>query len=226
MLQDIQNIWNFSVTFNDIASNLLIALISASIIAFFYRISNNGQSYSSQFISSLILLSLVTSLVIMVIGNNLARAFGLVGAMSIIRFRSSIKETIDIVFIFFALVIGMASGVKLYSIAIFGSVFIGVISWVLSKSSKIFMKRKDFLLEFTYDTIAEQNTKPSYLQLINEYCKKNLLINMKSTGIGEIFSYSFYVNLKDEDDYTEFLKKFKNSEGIKDVNIFFDNEDI
>jgi uncharacterized membrane protein YhiD involved in acid resistance len=226
MLQDLQNIWNFSVTFNDIASNLLIALVSASIIAFFYRASNNGQSYSSQFISSLILLSLVTSLVIMVIGNNLARAFGLVGAMSIIRFRSAVKETIDIVFIFFALVIGMAAGVKLYSIAIYGSVFIGVISWVLSKSSKIFMKRKDFLLEFTYDTLAEIETTPSYLKLLTEYCRKSMVINMKSTGIGEIFSYNYYINLKNEDEYTEFIRKLKKAEGIKDVNIFFDNEEV
>jgi uncharacterized membrane protein YhiD involved in acid resistance len=226
MLQELQNIWNFSVTFNDIASNLLIALIASSIVAFFYRISNNGQSYSSQFISSLILLSLVTSLVIMVIGNNLARAFGLVGAMSIIRFRSAIKETIDIVFIFFSLVIGMASGVKLYSIAIYGALFIGLISWVLSKSSKMFVKKKDFLLEFTYDTGKEENGNPVYLKLINEYCRKSMPLNMKSTGMGEIFSYSYYVNLKDEDDYTDFIKKIKNSDGIKDVNIFFDNEEI
>jgi len=54
----------------------------------------------------------------MVIGNNLARAFGLVGAMSIIRFRTAIKETQDIIFIFFALAIGMASGVGLHGISI------------------------------------------------------------------------------------------------------------
>ena len=226
MLQDIQNIWNFSVTFNDIASNLLVALMSGLIIAFFYRISNNGQSYSSQFISSIILLALITSLVIMVIGNNLARAFGLVGAMSIIRFRSAVKETIDIVFIFFALVIGMAAGVKLYSVAIYGAVFIGIISWVLSKSSKLFLKKKDFLLEFTYDTSSESDSKPSYLPVMKEFCRKNLLVNMKSTGVGEIFNYSFYINLKNEDDYAEFLQKFKKSTGIKEVNIFFDNEEL
>jgi len=226
MLQDLQSIWNFSVTFNDIVSNLLIALLSGIIVAFFYRISNNGQSYSSQFISSIILLTLITSLVIMVIGNNLARAFGLVGAMSIIRFRSAIKETIDIVFIFFALVIGMAAGVKLYSIAIYGALFIGIISWLLSKSSKLFLKKKDFLLEFNYDTSSETDTDPSYTNVIKEFCKKNLLINMKSTGTGRIFNYSLYINLKNEDEYVDFLRKLKNAKGITDVNIFFDSEEI
>jgi uncharacterized membrane protein YhiD involved in acid resistance len=98
----------------------------------------------------IIVLALITSVVIMVIGNNLARAFGLVGAMSIIRFRTAIKETQDIIFIFFALAIGMASGVGLHALALASTIFIGLILFVLTKTSAASPSKKDFLLQFSF----------------------------------------------------------------------------
>jgi hypothetical protein len=90
---------------------LSVALFAGLILTCLYRITYKGAGYTAGFVGSIILLTLITALVIMVIGNNLARAFGLVGAMSIIRFRTAVKDVMDIVFIFFALAVGMASGV-------------------------------------------------------------------------------------------------------------------
>lgn len=78
---------------------------------------------------------MITAIVIMVIGNKLARALGVVGAMSIIRFRTAVKDAADIMFIFFALSIGLAAGVKLYSIAFFGTLFVGGVYHVITKFS-------------------------------------------------------------------------------------------
>ena len=92
------------------------------IVPLIYRFTYKGPGYSESFF-----LSVITSLVIMVIGDNLARAFGLVGTLSIIRFRTAIKDTMDIVYIFLGLTIGMAAGIGYHKIAIAGTIMIGLI---------------------------------------------------------------------------------------------------
>src|SRR5882672_2363406 len=111
----------------EFAANLMIALGCGIVIALVYRFTYRGASYSATFVNALVLLALITSVVILVIGNNLARAFGLVGAMSIIRFRTAVRDVQDIVFIFFSLTVGMAAGVGLNSVAIGGTIFVSVI---------------------------------------------------------------------------------------------------
>ena len=97
MLQDFQNILIFSITIGEVIGNIMVALICSFIISLVYRWTYRGTSYSVSFVNSIVSLAMITALVIMVIGNNLARAFGLVGAMSIIRFRTAVKDTQDIV---------------------------------------------------------------------------------------------------------------------------------
>ena len=75
--------------------------------------------------SSLVTLAMITAVVIMAIGNNLARAFGLVGAMSIIRFRTAVKDTQDLVFIFLALAMGSAAGVGFHRLAVVATLVVG-----------------------------------------------------------------------------------------------------
>ena len=108
------------------ATNLAVALMCGLIVARFYRWVTHRSSNANNFVSALIVLAMITCIVIMVIGNNLARAFGLVGAMSIIRFRTAVKDVRDIVFIFFSLAGGMAAGVGLTAISLGGIVVIGL----------------------------------------------------------------------------------------------------
>ena len=81
-----------TIFFFDVLINLVAALVMGFAIAFLYRKTYRGYSYSSSFVQTLILITMITAIVIMVIGNNLARAFGLVGAMSIIRFRTGVGQ--------------------------------------------------------------------------------------------------------------------------------------
>jgi len=101
----------FPVTGFEIITNITVALVCGLFISWLYRHTYKGPGYSITFVNSMVFLAMITAVVILVIGNNLARAFGLVGAMSIIRFRTAVKETQDIVYIFFALSVGMAAGV-------------------------------------------------------------------------------------------------------------------
>ena len=84
-------------------------------IGLVYRLTHRGISYSQSYVQTLVMMGMVVSLIMLVVGSNIARAFALVGALSIIRFRNAIKETRDVGFIFFAMAIGMATGTRFYT---------------------------------------------------------------------------------------------------------------
>ena len=223
MLDDFQNILNVSISIGEVLANLSVALICGILIAFFYRITYRGPGMSYSFINSLIVLALITAVVIMVIGNNLARAFGLVGAMSIIRFRTAIKETQDIIFIFFALAIGMASGVGLHILAIVSSLSIGIILFALTKLNVANPSHRDFLLQFTFSSNGGYEEAP-FIKVFEKFCKNVKLINTKAMMEGDQLELSYHVNLKEPKFVAEFIKQLKDSKGVSQVNLFFDEE--
>lgn len=223
MIQDFQSI-TFGFTFSNVIKNLLISLLCGFIVSVFYRLSYRGISYSSVFVSSLIALSMITAMVIMVIGNNLARAFGLVGAMSIIRFRTAIKDTQDIVFIFFALAVGMASGVGFHVIALVGVFLVGSIILLLSKLNYGVVKKKDYLVQFTYSgTSGEEGG--SYLDILRKHCKNFNLVNIRSISPDRI-EVSYHVRLKDKSRIKDFVYELGKVKGVSGINLYLDEEEI
>ena len=165
---------------------------------------------------------MITSIVIMVIGNNLARAFGLVGSMAIIRFRLAIKDTQDIVFIFFALAAGMAAGVGLHMIAIAGTIFIGIVILLLSKSNYASPYKREYLLQFQFS--SDDDEASPYVPVLKKYCKKYKLINIKSLGENELLELSYYVILKSKERGKEFISQLEHIERVTNINLFFEEE--
>lgn len=113
------------LTLWETAFGLFMSLACALMIAWVYRYTHKGMGYSQSYVQSLVLASLVTTVVMLVIGSNIARAFSLVGALSIIRFRNAIKETRDVAFLFFVMVVAMANGTRFHSVALVATGFIG-----------------------------------------------------------------------------------------------------
>lgn len=97
---------------------IFLSFILTFAIATIYRLTHTGARYSQSFVQTIIIMGIVVSVVMIVIGNNIAVAFGLVGAFSIIRFRSAMNDPKDIAFIFFGMVAGISSGLGYYMIAI------------------------------------------------------------------------------------------------------------
>lgn len=115
---------------------ILVSFACSIIISLTYRATHRTPGYSQAFVHTLALISVVTSVIMVVIGSNIARAFSLVGAMSIIRFRNAVKETRDVGFLFLGIATGMASGTRFYSLALMSA---GLICMLL-----ILMERLDF----------------------------------------------------------------------------------
>lgn len=121
----LENISEFSVL--DTVIGLAVALVIGLFIFVVYKKTLTGVMYSSSFALTLVGLSLVTTLVIMAVTSNVVLSLGMVGALSIVRFRTAIKEPVEIVFLFWSLAVGIVIGAGMIPLAVIGSVIIGLI---------------------------------------------------------------------------------------------------
>ena len=109
------------MTWEQILMNLCMAAILGFLIYLSYAISHRGTIYSRKFNASLVMLTVLTGTVMTVIGNNIALSLGMVGALSIVRFRTAVKDSRDTVYIFWTIIAGICCGVGDYTVAAFGS---------------------------------------------------------------------------------------------------------
>ena len=203
-----------------VIANLLMALICGVIISLSYRSTSDRLNYSPTFVRANVVLAMITALVIMVIGNNLARAFGLVGAMSIIRFRTAVKDVQDIVYIFFALAAGMAAGVGLKAIALFGTLLISLILFFLHRVRYASPSKHQFLVQFQ---CALPEGDAPYSPVFQRLGKKVRLVNMHSVGTGDLFEMAFYIELRDREQRNELMRDLNRLEAIRNVRFYFDD---
>jgi len=206
----------------DFAASLFVALGCGILIALVYRFTYRGASYSPSMVNSLVLLSLITAVVILVIGNNLARAFGLVGAMSIIRFRTAVRDVLDIVFIFFALAIGMAAGVGLNSVAIIGTLFICLIIILLDSIGFGAPPREKHLLQLTYD--ASPQGEAELDKVMKKYCRQIKLMNVRQLAGKENLEAFYHFSFRNRKKENEFVQALRDLGFVSQVNLFFEEE--
>lgn len=197
---------NFSVL--DLALTLFISFLIGLFIYTIYKKTFNGVMYSRNFNVSLVSLAMITTLVIMAISSNIILSLGMVGALSIVRFRTAIKDPIDIVYLFWAIAAGIVTGAGLYLLAILGSLLVGIM-----------------LLAFTYKTSTEipymlvancssNEAEKRFLNVLTEQVKR---INVRSKAVrgGQDIELTVEVRLKNED--TDFVNELAAMEGVNDL---------
>lgn len=222
MLEGLELIDIFRPSIFDFAANLFVSLGCGILIALVYRFTYRGASYSPSLVNSLVLLSLITTVVILVIGNNLARAFGLVGAMSIIRFRTAVRDVLDIVFIFFSLSIGMAAGVGLNSVAIIGTLFISLIIILLDSAGFATPPRQKHLLQVSYT--ASPETDLALQAVLKKYCRHIQLMNIRQLAGKESMEAFYHLSFRNLKKDNEFVQALRNLYFVTQVNLFFEEE--
>jgi len=119
----------FSVT--DVAIALALSFVLSMLIAWVYRATHRNVSYSQSYVQTLVILGMLVSVIMLVVGSNIARAFALVGALSVVRFRNAIKETRDVGFIFLVMAVGMAVGTRFYTLGAVAAVTISLVIYLM-----------------------------------------------------------------------------------------------
>lgn len=190
------------LTTQEMFMHILMSLIFGIVIYISYRLSHIGTIYSKKFNTSLTVLSTLTGMVMTVIGNNVALSLGMVGALSIVRFRTAIKDSRDTVYIFWAIIVGICCGVGDYTVAAFGSIavfFILLIFGNVKNDDRILLiirarKNVERNIESTIFTYFERkailkvkNTTQESVEFIYELPQKAYkMINTKSKNITEM----------------------------------------
>ncbi|MBD3376424.1 DUF4956 domain-containing protein [candidate division KSB1 bacterium] len=203
-------------------ANMLTALLFGLLVAAVYRLTFKGASYSASFVITLIMITLVTSMVIMVIGSNLARAFGLVGAMSIIRFRAAIKEIRDIGYVFFALAVGMAAGSGNHAVGIVGVITISIV--LLGLYLVRFGQHDDHMFFLKFWIMPDQQTMQIYHPVFSKYLSHHQLLAVRSARLGEYLECSFRVTFRESFRRSEFVSDLSRLEGIERVALLMGEE--
>jgi len=157
----------------DVVVALFVTLMCASIIVWTYRNTYQGVLYQRSFSVTIVLAALVTTSIIMVISGNLVLSLGMVGALSIVRFRAAIKDPLDIVYMFWAISIGIANGVAYMKVSITATILLSIVM--------VFMKRMP-LSDSPYLLVVKYNSDISsdIINIVNENSKRS---KMKSKSV-------------------------------------------
>ncbi len=187
-----------------IIATLLVSTLCGAIVYLTYRFFYRGVVYSENFNILIVLTTVVTAFIIMTISANIVLSLGMVGALSIVRFRAAVKDPLDIGFLFWGIAAGITAGAQLYFVAVIGTVVIAVIYILLTLLKK---ERRSYLLIVRYKAAEEMNVN-------------GLLGNMKyrlknKTQTGERIELTIEVKIKNND--VSYVSRFNEIEGVESV---------
>ncbi len=201
-----------------IALSLLLAFVLGQVLAWLYYFTHSGLSYSRAFVQSLILITVIVSMVMSTIAGSFVVAVGLMGALSIIRFRNIIKNTRDIAFIFMALVIGMACGSQRYVIAIMGSSCIYAIILYLYFSEFGSHRPHNAFLRFSLPEYVDAGHP--VIKVLNKFCGTHTMISSQGGDTEALLvEYAYQVMLKNVSKNEQMLSELHKVQGIQNVSL-------
>lgn len=195
--------------------NILATFVIALIISWVYQKTHYGISYSRSFLTTLVIMAVLSSVAMMILSNNLVRALGVLGIFALIRFRTIIKDTRDIAYLFFALAMGMAIGTNNYVIAAISTIMISFIILLLAKYNFGSAVKNGFLLvlltgkDFSFD-----NT----VKFIDKHVSSKQFLQAKTQSDGDQ-EYYFSILFSQNSDFGEFVRQIKAIPGVRTVEL-------
>ena len=210
---EIVNIQDLTSEFSilDVVLVLALSFALSAYIGWIYQKTHRGTSYTQSFVFTLVLNGMVVALVMMIVGSNIARAFSLVGALSIIRFRNAVRETRDVGFIFFTMAIGMAVGTKFYLLAVIGAAIISLVILLMTRFDWYARPMSNQILRIQipdgtpFDTLFDR--------AFVRYTSSSELISADSVNGGTLTELTYSIGMKKSNQVQGFLAELRNLNG-------------
>lgn len=203
----LESVTEFSVI--DTVIGLLFALVLGLFILMIYKKIFAGIMYSTGFAMSLVGLTLVTTLVIMAVTSNVVLSLGMVGALSIVRFRAAIKEPMEIVFLFWSLAVGIVVGAGIIPLAVIGSIIIGIILVVFASRKQ---NKTPYILIVDCDNDkAEENATELIGKAVEKHIIKSKTVNASSIELT--------MEIRVKNDETSFVNKLNGIAGVRSATL-------
>jgi len=213
-LEELGGLGNLSINVGRILLALLLALALGFLIYYVYKKTFQGVVYSRSFNFSLVLTAMVTALVILPITSNLMLSLGMVGALSIVRFRAAIKEPLDIGYMFWAISVGITTGAGFYTLSIVGTLIIAVVviafSYIRGNNAEV------YLLVLNYESEIQSNVEDMLKNLPGKRLKTKTIVrgNVEAT---------WEVRIKNGD--TSFVQEISGLDGVSSAALVSYNGD-
>lgn len=207
-----------TLSLQHVISALLLSFVLCSVIAKLYQVTFQSLSYSRSFVHTLILGGMITCMVMMSMGDSIARGVGVLGALSLIRFRTVVRDPRDMMFLFAALGLGISCGAGMYSVAITGcallSSVIVLLNWAPFATRRRYEAMLRFLVEANDDAVREQVDS-----IMAACCSAYMLIAMREAVQGDLLEYSYQVRLIDPSYQVDLIKKLEALDTVAEVNL-------
>jgi uncharacterized membrane protein YhiD involved in acid resistance len=206
---------SYGLTPATIAADLLLSFTLGTFVAWLYSVTHRGLSYSRNMVHSIVLLAMIITMVMLVVGDSIARAFGLVGALAIIRFRTVVRDARDTTFIFLALAVGISVGAQQELVAIVGTLMIGIVSAMMQFSGFETRHSDTGMLR-----IRSTGTAAEALDdVLANWCRTHELVALRQGNPGEPSEYSYEIRLFHPGEREDLLRAVRAVEGTTQVTV-------
>jgi len=200
-----------------IVCGILLAFILSLALATVYRWTHQGLSYSRSFVHTQVLGAIVAAILIMAIGNNLARGLGILGTLAIVRFRTPVRDPRDLIFLFASIAVGIAAGAAVFEVAILGTLLFSAAALYLHWSPFAARHQHEGLLRYILPADSPLETKVD--DIFQQFASSTLLVAMRQAAQGDAIEYSYQIRLRDPSFQADLLAALHELEGIEDVSL-------
>lgn len=204
-----------SVTIEGTVAVLISSLILGLIISLVYMKTNKKDTYSQSYILTLIMVPAIISMIILLVGSNIARAFSLAGAFSLIRYRSAPGDSKDIAYVFFTLGVGLACGMGYIAYGALFTVLLCLAMIVLSYTKFGIRKNPPMRLKITVP--EDTNYQGLFDETLEQFASDYKLMKIKTTDFGSLFELVYDVHLNETTDTKEFIDQLRSKNGNLNV---------
>ncbi len=201
----------------DVLTALGLSFFLSLIIAWVYKLTHRGLSYSVSFVHTIVIMSVTISVIMLIIGSNLARAFALVGALSIIRFRTAIKDPRDVAFIFVGMAAGMACGVRLPWVAVMFVLAICPMIYFLHRFDIGALRNAEMLVKL--HVAADLDYHANLREVFYREASEQTLISVEPFDAGKQLELTFSVQLKADSSTDRLVRALQDLEGVHRVTL-------
>ena len=194
-------------TVGDIVFTIILSFLLSLIVAWTYKTTYKGVSYTQSYVHTLIMMGMVVAIIMLIIGSNIARAFALVGALSIVRFRNAIKDTRDVGFIFYAMGMGMAVGTRFYLLAVISTIMISFIWWGMSTLNMFAKDVQEQILKVRIP--ADMPYEQLFDTAFASYLSRFSLIAVETVQAGTLTELVYGIEFKKKADPQAFMEELR-----------------
>jgi len=211
-------------TLAQITTAILLSFALALAVCLVYRQTHRGLQYSRSFVFTLALLAPIVSVIMVVVEGSLARAFAVLGALSLVRFRTAVKDTTDLAYVFWAITVGLCVGTNHHLTAVAATVLIAIAIGILSWSRFGAGHSDDYVLRFSVD--SNNGAESHYQQTFKKMLKKATLLDMHALSKGAGMDVVYAVSFNNANGIQPFVQELSNIQGVERVGLINSKEEV